>query len=187
MGFGECNGLLLFSWKQNHGLQEREGRFAPDCTLQVNSCAWAFKPLKRNHGHPWAWWTSQNTRAHSWERLELGECPLLGSFGKQCISHSFGYTLYYVREPGGTHAKKTVRSLCLLLHTSTLCYFLLRKEKSIHFLTRSSSPRPTLRLVPGSANGSGLSFSETSFNKITLNLDHVQSLSLISLGARGRQ
>lgn len=108
--------------------------------LQMNPCAWAFEPLQRHHGHPWAWWTSQNTHGHSWECLELGECPLLGSLGKQCISHSFGLALYSMRDPGGNTCYKTVHSLYLLSHTSTLCCFPFSREKSTHFLTSCSSP-----------------------------------------------
>lgn len=108
--------------------------------LQMPSCAPAFEQLKRRHGHPWAWGASQNPHGHSWECLELGECPLLGSLGKQCISHSFGLTLYSTRDPGGNTYCKTVHSLYLLSHTSTLCCFPFSREKSIHFLTSSSSP-----------------------------------------------
>lgn len=115
---------------------------------QMPPCAWAFEPLKRRHGHPWAWGTSQNTHGHSWECLELGECPLLGSPGKQCISHSFGLTLHSTRDPEGNTYYKTVHSLYLLSHTSTLCCFPFSWEKSIHFPTSSSSPDPTLQLLP---------------------------------------
>lgn len=125
---------------------------------QMSPCAWAFEPLKRRHGHPWAWGTSQNTHGHSWECLELGECPLLGSPGKQCISHNFGLTLHSTRDPEGNTYYKTVHSLYLLSHTSTLCCFPFSWEKSIHFPASSSSPDPNTSVVAQNINKSSSCF-----------------------------
>lgn len=149
------------------GIQEKEAHSAPDCkwvpALELPRHQSVITDILVHCE------SSQNAHAYCWGCLVQCECPLLGSLGKQCTSHSFGCTLHFMREPGGTQAKR-LHPLCSLLHTSTLCCFPFGK---IHSFSKQLLPHP--HVLTGSADESGSCFSET-FGKITPNPGWVQSL-----------
>lgn len=119
--------------------------------LQMHSCAWAFEPLESCHGHPWAWGTSQNTHGHSWECLELGECPLLGSLGEQCMSHSFGLTLYSTRDPGGTLTTRLCTH-CICIHIHPLFAASHSAEKNPFIFYSAPPPQTNTPVVAWNVN-----------------------------------
>lgn len=156
-------------------VQEKEAHSAPDCkwvpALELPNHQSVIIDVLMRCG------CSQNAHVYCQGRLVQRECPLLGSLGKQCMSHSAGCTLHFMREPGGTQAKR-LRPLCSLLHTSTLCYFPCGK---IHSFSKQLLPHP--HVLTGSADEGSSCFSET-LGKITPNPGWAQSLAC--LGAAGR-
>lgn len=85
---------------------------------------------------------SQNSRAHSWECLMQAEYPHLGSLGKQRMSHIFGHTLYFMREPEGTHAKR------LCAHCIRCCIHSLFATSHLEKKRRKKFPSFSNQLLP---------------------------------------